>query len=126
MRGDEKISLPLPGLTPSTKNDKPGNMTQKVKPGNKKPKKKAVALKYNPQNDSSPKIIGKGSGLIAEKIVQLAEEHGIPLHHDSDLVEILSCLKLYEEIPPETYVIVAEILAFIYRTNKSFTPPPPA
>ena len=97
-------------------------MPQKNESGNKKPKKKAVALKYDPQIDSSPKVIGKGSGLLADKIIELAEEHGIPIHPDSDLVEVLSSLNLHEEIPPETYVIVSEILAFIYRTNKSYTP----
>ncbi len=67
-------------------------------------------------------VIGKGRGLVAEKIIKLAEEHDIPIHPDSDLVEVLSCLNLYEEIPPETYVIVAEVLAFIYRANKSYSP----
>lgn len=95
-------------------------MPQKRESSNRKPKQKAVALKYDPQKDSSPRIIGKGSGLVAEKIIALAKEHGIPVHPDTDLVEILSRLNLYEEIPPDTYLIVAEILAFIYRTNKDF------
>ena len=98
-------------------------MPQNKKSSNKKPKKKAVALQYDQLKGSSPKITAKGSGLIAEKIIELAKEHEIPIHPDSDLVEVLSCPNLHEEIPPETYIIVAEILAFLYRTNKSYTPP---
>jgi len=89
-----------------------------------KPQKKAVALKYDREQDTAPRIVGKGVGTIAEKIIAIAKEHGIPIQPDSDLVEILSRLDLNQEIPPETYVLVAEILAFIYRTNQSYTPPP--
>lgn len=60
---------------------------------------------------------------MADKIIALAKEHGIPIQPDSDLVEILSRLNLNQEVPPETYVLVAEILAFIYRTNQNYTPP---
>ncbi len=88
-----------------------------------KPQKKAVALKYDRERDHAPKVVGKGVGSVAEKIIALAKEHGIPIQLDSDLVEILSRLNLNQEIPPETYVLVAEILAFIYRANQSYTPP---
>ncbi len=99
------------------------NMTQKSKSSNKKPKKKAVALRYDQSKDSSPVVIGKGLGLLAEKIIALAKENNIPIHQDDDLIEILGRLDLNQEIPPETYIVVAEILAFIYRTNKNFNPP---
>lgn len=86
---------------------------------NKKPsRKKAVALRYDQEKDAAPKMIGKGAGHLAEKLIELANEHGIPIHADTDLVEILSRLDLYEEVPPSTYILVAEILAFIYRTNE--------
>ncbi len=81
---------------------------------------KAVALRYDKEQDDAPKIIGKGRGLIAEKIISLAEEQGIPVHKDSDLVEILSRLNINQDIPEETYLVVSEILAFIYRTNESY------
>ncbi len=84
--------------------------------------KKAVALRYDQEKEGAPRIIGKGAGHLAEKLIELAREHDIPIHEDSDLLEILSRLDLNEEIPPETYVIVAEILAFVYRTNDSFKP----
>ncbi len=81
-------------------------------------KAKAVALKYNPQEDSAPKITAKGDGFLAEKIIELAKQSGVPIREEKDLVEILSKLDLYEEIPPETYVIVAEILTWVYELNK--------
>lgn len=79
--------------------------------------KKAAALQYRPGTDSSPALVAKGRGLIAEKILSLAREHGIPIHEDRNMVEILSTLSLYDEIPPELYKAVAEILAFIYKMN---------
>jgi flagellar biosynthesis protein len=81
---------------------------------------KAVALRYDTDQDKTPKIIGKGKGLIAEKIIEIAKEQGIPIHQDSDLVEVLSRLNINQDIPEETYLVVAEILAFIYRTNESY------
>lgn len=85
-------------------------------------RKKAVALRYDAERAAAPIIVGKGRGLVAERIIALAREHGITVHEDADLVEVLSRLNLYEAIPPETYVVVAEILAFIYRANQSFKP----
>ncbi len=78
-------------------------------------KKKAVALKYEKGKDNAPKVVAKGQGKIAEKIIQKAKEHGIPVEENHELVEVLSKLDLYEEIPPELYKVVAEILIFIYR-----------
>ncbi|MDH4320912.1 MAG: EscU/YscU/HrcU family type III secretion system export apparatus switch protein [Desulfobulbaceae bacterium] len=95
-------------------------MTEKKDSGNKPRIKKTVALRYDQEKEAAPTVIAKGQGLRAEKILELAREHNIPIHEDSDLVEILSRLDLQSEIPPETYVVVAELLAFIYRANESF------
>ena len=84
---------------------------------NKKPVKKAVALRYIPALDRAPKVTAKGSGLLAQKIIELAREHGIPLKEDPVLIQILSQLDFYQEIPPSIYVVVAEILAFVYSVN---------
>lgn len=78
-------------------------------------RKKAVALKYEAEKDSAPKVIAKGRGWIAEKIIEIARQHGIPLKEDDALVEVLSKLDLYEEIPAELYKAVAEILVFVYQ-----------
>lgn len=89
-------------------------------------RKKAVALSYD-QNDDAPRISAKGSGYLAEKIIQLARRHQIPIHQDHDLSEILSALEAGQKIPPSTFIAVAEILAFIYQANNDFEPdtPPP-
>jgi flagellar biosynthesis protein len=83
----------------------------------KKTISKAIALKYLPDRDRAPKVTAKGSGVLAEKIIELARKHGIPIKEDPALVQILAQLDFYQEIPPSTYVVVAEILAFIYSMN---------
>ncbi|WP_256761441.1 EscU/YscU/HrcU family type III secretion system export apparatus switch protein [Cohnella sp. WQ 127256] len=80
--------------------------------------KKAVALKYEPEQGSAPTIIAKGQGAIADEIMRRAQENGIPLQEDSSLVEVLSKLDLNQEIPPELYQLVAEVLSFIYRSDR--------
>lgn len=82
-----------------------------------KKNKKAVALRYDAEKESVPKVIAKGTGNIARKIIELAEAHGIPVRDDPDLVEVLSKLDINEEIPPSLYVAVAELLAFVYSIN---------
>jgi len=80
---------------------------------------KAVALKYDPEKDPAPKVIAKGRGEIAEKIIEIAEAYHLPRYEDKNLVQILEALELETEIPPELYRAVAEVLAFIYRLNKA-------
>ncbi|RMG69040.1 MAG: flagellar biosynthesis protein FlhB [Nitrospirae bacterium] len=84
----------------------------------KKEQIKAAALKYERGSDNAPRVVASGKGEIARKIIEIAREHGIPIHHDPDLVEVLTTLELYEEIPPELYRAVAEILAYVYLTTK--------
>jgi len=57
---------------------------------------------------------------VAEKIIELAKTHRIPIQEDPELVQALSQLDFYQEIPPSVYAVVAEILAFIYHLNKKF------
>jgi flagellar biosynthesis protein len=78
----------------------------------------AVALKYTNGEDHAPKVIAKGKGELAEKIIEIARSSGIPIREDKNLVKVLSTLDLYQEIPEELYRAVAEILAFIYSLNK--------
>jgi flagellar biosynthesis protein len=79
--------------------------------------KKAAALNYRRGIDNAPTLVAKGSGLVADKIIALAKERGIPVHEDRDMMEVLSTLNLYDEIPPDLYKAVAEILAFIYNMS---------
>jgi flagellar biosynthesis protein len=80
--------------------------------------KKAVALKYERYKDSAPKVVAKGKGVIAEKIIEIAKQHGVYLKEDPTLVEVLSGLELYEEIPEELYKVVAEIFVLIYQAKQ--------
>jgi flagellar biosynthesis protein len=86
----------------------------------KKQSQKAVALRYTPHQDRAPKVTAKGSGLVAQKIIDLARQHGIPIKEDPALVQILAQLDLNQEVPPSIYVIVAEILAFVYSLNQKW------
>ena len=88
----------------------------------KKRRKGAVALRYDDERDQAPSILAKGWGEIADKILAIAREHDIPLYEDPDLLEVLSKLDLTEEIPPELYQAVAEVLSFIYRMNREWAP----
>lgn len=81
------------------------------------PLKKAVALKYVP-GEQAPILTAKGKGKMAEAILEKAKEYGVPIQEDSSLVEVLSQLELDQEIPPELYQLVAEILSFVYRTDR--------
>ena len=81
-------------------------------------KKKAAALRYNEFMDNAPKLVAKGQGVIAEKIIQLAKEHNIPIIEDPLLVDSLIKLDLYEEIPPHLYEAVARIVAYIIKHSK--------
>ena len=79
--------------------------------------RQTVALRYAPKRDAAPKLVAKGRGFQADKILELARLHNIPIRQDRNLVQILSRLDLEEEIPTEVYQAVAEILAFIYRLS---------
>ena len=81
-------------------------------------RKKAVALKYMPQEHQSPIVAAKGKGYVAEQIVERARKHGVPIQEDASLVEVLSKLDIEQEIPAELYQLVAELLSFIYRTDR--------
>jgi flagellar biosynthesis protein len=78
---------------------------------------KAVALKYDRKKDKAPRVIAKGRGNIAEKIIDIAKEHNVPLYEDKNLIQVLEALDLETDIPSELYRAVAEVLAFIYRLN---------
>ncbi len=79
------------------------------------PRRQAVALRYRPGQDRAPKVAAKGDGYVADRIVELAREHGIPVREDRNLVQVLALLDLDKEIPPAVYKAVAEILAWVYH-----------
>lgn len=84
---------------------------------NKKDAEKAVALRYDKQKEKAPRILAKGQGLVAKRIIDKAQEHGIAVYQDDDLVQVLSALELDTEIPGELYRAVAEVMVFVYKLN---------
>ena len=83
-------------------------------------KKKAVALRYNELEENAPRIVASGQGHIAAKIIEIAEQSGVFIKEDSDLVNLLSQVDIGKEIPTELYQTVAEILSFVYEANKEY------
>ncbi|MCI9298346.1 MAG: flagellar biosynthesis protein FlhB [Lachnospiraceae bacterium] len=79
--------------------------------------KTAVALEYDP-NEEAPRIIATGKGALAERIIERAQDAGVPLHQDNQLADTLSRLDIGEMIPPELYEVVAEILVFVDAMDK--------
>lgn len=80
----------------------------------------AVALRYNEDKEAAPRVLAKGKGVMAEKILDLAREQRIPIRDDPDLVEALAKLDVGSLIPTELYPAVAEVLAFVYRQNQRY------
>lgn len=78
----------------------------------------AVALRYDAELEGAPRLLAKGRGEVAERILALAAAHGIPLHEDGDLLRLLMVLDLDVEVPPHMYRALAEVLAHIYRVNR--------
>lgn len=76
--------------------------------------KSAVALAYS-QTDAAPRVVAKGRGFLAEQIISRAQEHGVYVHESPELVSLLLQIDLDQRIPPQLYVAVAELLAWIYR-----------
>lgn len=79
--------------------------------------KQAIALEYDP-SDEAPKVIASGRGVLAERIIEKAQESDVPIHRDDKLADTLSRLEIGEMIPPELYEVVAEILIFVDSMDK--------
>ena len=77
----------------------------------------AVALGYDHTRHAAPKVLAKGQGPIAQKIVQIAIDEGIEIRRDADLVQILKAVDIDEEIPVEAFAAVAEIISYVYQVN---------
>lgn len=81
---------------------------------------KAVAIVYDADKGSAPRVVASGQGEIARKIIETAREAGVYIQEDPDLVELLAKIPLGHEIPAELYRTVAEVLAFVYKVNEQF------
>lgn len=78
---------------------------------------RAVALRYAAGSESAPTVSAKGRGEVAERMLALAREHGVPVREDADLIALLSTCDLGDEIPVELFTAVAELLTYLYRVN---------
>ena len=85
-------------------------------------RKSAIALAYQ-AGDAAPKVVAKGRGLIAQAIIERAKEHGVYVHESEDLVGMLMQVELDDNIPPQLYLAVAELLAWLYRLERGENPP---
>jgi len=74
----------------------------------------AVALAYQ-SGQAAPKVVAKGRGLLAQVIIERAKDAGVYVHESPELVSMLMQIDLDQHIPPELYMAVAELLAWIYR-----------
>ncbi len=78
------------------------------------PLREAIALAYS-QTDTAPRVVARGKGVIAEKIIARAQEHGVYVHESPELVALLTQVDIDEHIPPQLYMAIAELLAWLYR-----------
>ena len=82
------------------------------------PRPAAVALAYR-EGDAAPRVVATGQGLVAEEIIRRAREAGVFVHESAELVGLLAKLDLDAHIPPQLYIAIAEILAWVFRTDEA-------
>ncbi|WP_437556193.1 EscU/YscU/HrcU family type III secretion system export apparatus switch protein [Acidithiobacillus sulfuriphilus] len=82
--------------------------------------KAAVALRYG-EGAGAPQVVAKGQGYVAEQIIARAKEAGVYVHESKELVNLLMQVDLDAQIPPQLYLAVAELLAWIYRLEQGQT-----
>ncbi|MBI5419469.1 MAG: EscU/YscU/HrcU family type III secretion system export apparatus switch protein [Deltaproteobacteria bacterium] len=83
-----------------------------------RPDAKSVAISYAPGEEAAPRVAARGQGPLSEMILRVADEHGIPVHSDPILAEALYRFPEGDPIPPELYVAVAEVYAFLIRSRR--------
>ena len=83
------------------------------------PEAAAVAVRWSDQRERAPRVTARGRGLLAERVLALARASGVPIREDRDLVRILAALDLDAEVPPACFRALAEIMAHLYRANRT-------
>lgn len=78
------------------------------------PLQQAIALTYE-VGDSAPRVVAKGRGAIAQRIIDEAKAHNVFVHESKELIALLMRVNLDEQIPPALYAVIAEILAWLYQ-----------
>ena len=75
----------------------------------------AAALRYDKEQGGAPRVVAAGSGVVAERIIALALENGVPVRDDAALAGALARLQLEAEVPEELWAAVAEALVWAYN-----------
>jgi flagellar biosynthesis protein len=88
-----------------------------MEPSATSPRLRVVALRHERESRGAPTIAATARGAIAQRILELARAHDVPVREDPDLVELLAACELGQEIPVELYQAVAELLAYLYRLH---------
>jgi len=79
---------------------------------------KAVAMKYQAYQDNAPKVVAKGSGEVAKRIIQKAKEYDVAIFQNPELTDMLMNVELNQEIPPELYKAVVEVFIWLHKTEE--------
>ena len=82
--------------------------------------KRAAALSYDPEHDDAPILAAFGEGHLAEKMVEIAKESGVPIIPDPTLSSVLSKISIGDEIPEELYEAVAKVLLFVSEVDRTY------
>ncbi|MHA1601205.1 MAG: EscU/YscU/HrcU family type III secretion system export apparatus switch protein [Alphaproteobacteria bacterium] len=86
----------------------------------------AIAIEHGVSGRGAPKVTAKGRGAVAEQILQIAFDRGIKVRSDADLAEILEAVEVDSIVPMEALAAIAEILSYVYRTQRDLATEPPA
>jgi flagellar biosynthesis protein len=79
--------------------------------------KRAAALRYDHEKDDVPRLVAKGKGALAERIIEVARKNGVTIREDPDLLNLLTKLEVDQLIPEGMFRAVAEVMAYVYRIN---------
>ena len=88
-----------------------------TRPGARLHPRLAVALRHELGQAGAPRVIASGKGAFAERLIGMAEDHGVPIHKDDGLARLLGDLEDPSTIPVELFEAVARVLAFVYRVD---------
>lgn len=86
------------------------------------PQQSAIALTYS-CDETAPRVVAKGRGLVAQAIIERAHQHGVYVHESKELVALLLQVDIDQRIPPELYRAVAELLVWVYRLEQNGSTP---
>ena len=87
--------------------------------GRKPADKTAVAIRYDKDREQAPRIIAKGKGFLAQQIIDAAKAYGVPVYQNQSVASLLMAVELDQEIPPDLYQAVANVLAYVYKLDSS-------